>query len=244
MVHWSLHGLIFLYFSPHPLFPSFRVLVFFSLPVLFTYLFLCLLSISVFPPSALKILYTFTHPTFPIALSIPLLLSPCLLFSLLLFLSFTLLFTAATLAFSLAAAAAAAQGQRLIASPAGQVLPPSALRPPTPAGTPIMNIIRPTQMATMLPNGTPTLVPSTHDGGIIYTTPYDYPYALAPTSLLEYPIEHSGVLGKRAWGLGSSLFGAPQEGYPGVFYGGLLDGSSPGPVQDSLKGKYVMTSSC
>ncbi len=82
MVHWSLHGLIFLYFSPHPLFPSFRVLVFFSLPVLFTYLFLCLLSISVFPPSALKILYTFTHPTFPIALSIPLLLSPCLLFSL------------------------------------------------------------------------------------------------------------------------------------------------------------------
>lgn len=171
-------------------------------------------------------------------------LSVSLVLSLLLFLSFTLLFTAATLAFSLAAAAAAAQGQRLIASPAGQVLPPSALRPPTPAGTPIMNIIRPTQMATVLPNGTPTLVPPTPDGGIIYTTPYDYPYALAPTSLLEYPIEHSGVLGKRAWGLGTSLFGAPQEGYPGVFYGGLLDGSSPGPVQDSLKGKYVMTSSC
>uniref|UniRef100_A0A673MS97 Protein quaking-A-like n=1 Tax=Sinocyclocheilus rhinocerous TaxID=307959 RepID=A0A673MS97_9TELE len=49
--------------------------------------------------------------------------------------------------------------ERLIAAPAGQVLPPAALRPPTPAGTPIMNIIRPTQMATMLPNGTPTLVP-------------------------------------------------------------------------------------
>ncbi|KAF4102278.1 protein quaking-A isoform X2 [Onychostoma macrolepis] len=141
-----------------------------------------------------------------------------------------------TLAFSLAAAAAAAQGQRLIAAPAGQVLPPSALRPPTPAGTPIMNIIRPTQMATVLPNGTPTLVPPTPDAGIIYTTPYDYPYALAPTSLLEYPIEHSGVLGKRAWGLGTSPFGAPQEGYPGVFYGGILDGSSFGPIQDSLKG--------
>ncbi|KAI1895069.1 hypothetical protein AGOR_G00102480 [Albula goreensis] len=78
-----------------------------------------------------------------------------------------------TLAFSLAAAAAAAQGPRLIAAPAGQ-------------------------MAAMLPNGTPALVPPTPDGGIIYTTPYDYPYALAPTSLLEYPIEHTGVLGAMA----------------------------------------------
>ncbi|TRZ00851.1 hypothetical protein DNTS_020554 [Danionella cerebrum] len=133
-------------------------------------------------------------------------------------------------------AAAAAQGPRLIAAPAGQVLPPATLRPPTPAGTPIMNIIRPTQMATVLPNGTPTLVPPTPDAGIIYTTPYDYPYALAPTSLLEYPIEHSGVLGKRAWGLGTSPFGTPLEGTAGVFYGGLLDGVSPSPVQDSLKG--------
>ncbi|XP_056332874.1 protein quaking-A isoform X2 [Danio aesculapii] len=135
-----------------------------------------------------------------------------------------------------APAAAAAQGPRLIAAPPGQVLPPATLRPPTPAGTPIMNIIRPTQMATVLPNGTPTLVPPSPDAGIIYTTPYDYPYALAPTSLLEYPIEHSGVLGKRAWGLGTSPFGVPQEGTPGVFYGGILDGASPSPVQDSLKG--------
>uniref|UniRef100_A0A8C2HZE8 QKI, KH domain containing, RNA binding a n=1 Tax=Cyprinus carpio TaxID=7962 RepID=A0A8C2HZE8_CYPCA len=133
-------------------------------------------------------------------------------------------------------AAAAAQGPRLIAAPAGQVLPHSALRPPTPAGTPIMNIIRQPQMATMLPNGTPTLVPPTPDAGIIYTTPYDYPYALAPTSLLEYPIDHSGVLGKWAWGLGTSFFGAPQEGTVGMFYGGMFDGSSSGPVQDSLKG--------
>ncbi|XP_065144342.1 protein quaking-A isoform X4 [Paramisgurnus dabryanus] len=96
-----------------------------------------------------------------------------------------------------APAAAAAQGPRLMAAPGGQVLPQS-LRPPTPAGTPIMNIMRPTQMATVLPNGTPTLVPPSPEGGIIYTTPYDYPYALAPTSLLEYPIEHSGVLGAMA----------------------------------------------
>ncbi|XP_052001352.1 LOW QUALITY PROTEIN: protein quaking-A-like [Xyrauchen texanus] len=141
---------------------------------------------------------------------------------------------APTLAFSLAAAAAAAQGQRLIAAPAGQV-PPTALRPPNPAGNPIMNLIRPTQMATMLPNGTPTLVPPSPDAGIIYTTPYDYPYALAPTSLLEYPIEHSGVLGKLAWGLGTSPF-APQEGTARGFYGGAFDGASPRPVQDSLKG--------
>lgn len=201
-----------------------------------------------FPPSALKMLHTFTYPTssYGSISSITFLsVSSCLFLSLSLFLSFTLsFFTAATLAFSLAAAAAAAQGPRLIAAPAGQVLPPAALRPPTPAGTPIMNIIRPTQMATVLPNGTPTLVPPTPDGGIIYTTPYDYPYALAPTSLLEYPIEHSGVLGKRAWGLGTSPFGAPQEGFAGVFYGGMFDGASPGPIQDSMKGKYVMTSSC
>ncbi|XP_068436160.1 protein quaking-A isoform X6 [Clinocottus analis] len=103
-----------------------------------------------------------------------------------------------TLAFSLAAAAAAAQGQRLIAAPPGQVMPPQALRPQTPGGGPIMNLIRSPQMAAMMSNGTPTLVPPSPDGGLIYTTPYDYPYALAPTSLLEYPIEHSGVLGAMA----------------------------------------------
>ncbi|XP_077587134.1 protein quaking-A isoform X4 [Stigmatopora nigra] len=97
-----------------------------------------------------------------------------------------------------APAAAAAQGPRLIAAPTGQVLPPPGLRAQTPAGAPIMNLIRPAQMAAMLPSGTPTLVPPTPDTGLIYTTPYDYPYALAPTSLLEYPIEHSGVLGAMA----------------------------------------------
>lgn len=163
-----------------------------------------------------------------------------------LLLSFALLLMAATLAFSLAAAAAAAQGPRLIAAPTGQVLPPQALRPPTPAGAPIMNLIRPTQMAAMLPNGTPTLVPPTPDGGLIYTTPYEYPYALAPTSLLEYPIEHSGVLGKRAWGsMGAGTaanFSQPgQEGslfYPGA---GVLDAASLSHSQDLLKGKYVVS---
>ncbi|KPP62714.1 hypothetical protein Z043_119086, partial [Scleropages formosus] len=143
------------------------------------------------------------------------------------------LLMAATLAFSLAAAAAAAQGPRLIAAPAGQVLPPTALRPPTPAGTPIMNIIRPTQMAAMLPNGTPTLVPPTPDAGIIYTTPYDYPYALAPTSLLEYPIEHSGVLGKRPWALGVP-FSPGHEGT--LFYTGVVDAAAGSLSQDLLKG--------
>lgn len=171
---------------------------------------------------------------------------PCPL-SVFLLLSFTLLLMAATLAFSLAAAAAAAQGPRLIAAPTGQVLPPPALRPPTPAGAPIMNLIRPTQMAAMLPNGTPTLVPPTPDAGLIYTTPYEYPYALAPTSLLEYPIEHSGVLGKRAWGsMGAAgtaaNFSQPgQEGslfYPGA---GVLDAASMSHSQDLLKGKYVVS---
>lgn len=163
-----------------------------------------------------------------------------------LILSFALLLMAATLAFSLAAAAAAAQGPRLIAAPTGQVLPPQALRPPTPAGAPIMNLIRPTQMAAMLPNGTPTLVPPTPDGGLIYTTPYDYPYALAPTSLLEYPIEHSGVLGKRAWGsigAAGTALSFSQPGHEGsLFYpGGVLDAASMSHSQDLLKGKYVVS---
>lgn len=164
-----------------------------------------------------------------------------------LLLSFALSLMAANLAFSLAAAAAAAQGPRLIAAPAGQVLPPPALRPPTPAGAPIMNLIRPTQMAAMLPNGTPTLVPPTPDGGLIYTTPYEYPYALAPTSLLEYPLEHSGVLGKRAWGSVGAAGTAASFSQPGqegsLFYpaAAVLDAASLSHSQDLLKGKYVVS---
>lgn len=172
---------------------------------------------------------------------------PTLLVLFFLLLSFALSLMAANLAFSLAAAAAAAQGPRLIAAPAGQVLPPPALRPPTPAGAPIMNLIRPTQMAAMLPNGTPTLVPPTPEGGLIYTTPYEYPYALAPTSLLEYPLEHSGVLGKRAWGSMGAAGTAASFSQPGqegsLFYPGaaVLDAASLSHSQDLLKGKYVVS---
>ncbi|XP_056281799.1 protein quaking-A isoform X3 [Pseudoliparis swirei] len=139
-------------------------------------------------------------------------------------------------------AAAAAQGQRLIASPTGQMMAPQGLRPPTSGGGQIMNLIRSPQMAAMMTNGAPTLVPPSPDGGLIYTTPYDYPYALAPTSLLEYPIEHSGVLGKRAWGSmgpagAMANFGQlGQEG--GLFYpgAGVLDMAAMSHNQDMLKG--------
>ncbi|XP_068087857.1 KH domain-containing RNA-binding protein QKI isoform X8 [Hyperolius riggenbachi] len=99
------------------------------------------------------------------------------------------------LAFSLAATA---QAPRLITGPA-PVLPPAALRAPTPAGPTLMPLIRQIQTAAVMPNGAPhptaTLVQQGPEAGLIYT-PYDYPYALAPaTSILEYPIETSGVLG-------------------------------------------------
>ncbi|KAM8999366.1 KH domain-containing RNA-binding protein QKI isoform 2-T2 [Sarcophilus harrisii] len=98
------------------------------------------------------------------------------------------------LAFSLAATA---QAPRIITGPA-PVLPPAALRTPTPAGPTIMPLIRQIQTAVM-PNGTPhptaAIVPPGPEAGLIYT-PYEYPYTLAPaTSILEYPIEPSGVLG-------------------------------------------------
>lgn len=105
------------------------------------------------------------------------------------------LLTVAALAFSLAATA---QAPRIITGPA-PVLPPAALRTPTPAGPTIMPLIRQIQTAVM-PNGTPhptaAIVPPGPEAGLIYT-PYEYPYTLAPaTSILEYPIEPSGVLGK------------------------------------------------
>ncbi|XP_078239323.1 KH domain-containing RNA-binding protein QKI isoform X2 [Pogona vitticeps] len=92
---------------------------------------------------------------------------------------------------------ATAQAPRIITGPA-PVLPPAALRTPTPAGPTIMPLIRQIQTAVM-PNGTPhptaAIVPPGPEAGLIYT-PYEYPYTLAPaTSILEYPIEPSGVLG-------------------------------------------------
>ncbi|XP_067900698.1 protein quaking-B isoform X2 [Heterodontus francisci] len=101
------------------------------------------------------------------------------------------------LAFSLAATA---QAPRIITGPTS-VLQPAALRAPTPAGPTIMPLIRQIQTATVMPNGSPhptTIVPPAPEAGLIYT-PYDYPYTLAPaTSILEYPIEPSGVLGLHA----------------------------------------------
>ncbi|KAI1240733.1 hypothetical protein IHE44_0009173 [Lamprotornis superbus] len=86
-----------------------------------------------------------------------------------------------------------AQAPRIITGPA-PVLPPAALRTPTPAGPTIMPLIRQIQTAVM-PNGTPhptaAIVPPGPEAGLIYT-PYEYPYTLAPaTSILEYPIEPS-----------------------------------------------------
>ncbi|CAH2250948.1 quaking isoform X6 [Pelobates cultripes] len=91
-----------------------------------------------------------------------------------------------------------AQAPRIITGPA-PVLPPAALRTPTPAGPTLMPLIRQIQTAAVMPNGSPhptaTLVPQGPEAGLIYT-PYEYPYTLAPaTSILEYPIETSGVLG-------------------------------------------------
>ncbi|KAM4772231.1 KH domain-containing RNA-binding protein QKI isoform 2-T2 [Rhinophrynus dorsalis] len=91
-----------------------------------------------------------------------------------------------------------AQAPRIITGPA-PVLPPAGLRTPTPAGPTLMPFIRQIQTAAVMPNGTPhptaTLVPQAPEAGLIYT-PYEYPYTLTPaTSILEYPIETSGVLG-------------------------------------------------
>ncbi|KAM4607957.1 protein quaking-B [Polymixia lowei] len=99
------------------------------------------------------------------------------------------------LAFSLAASA---QAPRIITGPA-PVLPPAALRTPAPAGPAIVPLIR--QIQTVMPNGSPhpgaaALVPQGPESGLIYASPYDYPYALAPASILEYPLDSGAVLGK------------------------------------------------
>ncbi|XP_063773605.1 KH domain-containing RNA-binding protein QKI isoform X1 [Pseudophryne corroboree] len=98
------------------------------------------------------------------------------------------------LAFSLAATG---QAPRIITGPAPG-LPPAAMRAPTPACPTLMPLIRQIQTAVM-PNGThhqtATLVSQGPEAGLIYT-PYEYPYTLGPaTSILEYPIDASGVLG-------------------------------------------------
>ncbi|XP_055027271.1 protein quaking-B isoform X4 [Misgurnus anguillicaudatus] len=89
-----------------------------------------------------------------------------------------------------------AQAPRIITGPA-PVLQQS-LRTPTPSGPTIMPLIR--QIQTVMPNGSAhpgaaTLVQPGPESGLIYATPYEYPYTLAPaTSILEYPIDSTGVL--------------------------------------------------
>ncbi|XP_029608910.1 protein quaking isoform X1 [Salmo trutta] len=98
------------------------------------------------------------------------------------------------LAFSFAANA---QAPRIITGPAP--MPQNALRTPTPAGPTLMPLIR--QIQTCMPNGSPHpgVMTQGPEAGLIYASPYDYPYTLAPaTSILEYPIDSSGVLGKNA----------------------------------------------
>lgn len=102
--------------------------------------------------------------------------------------------TPAALAFSFAANA---QAPRIIAGPAP--MPQNALRTSTPAGPTLMPLIR--QIQTCMPNGSPHpgVMTQGPESGLIYASPYDYPYTLAPaTSILEYPIDSSGVLGKHA----------------------------------------------
>ncbi|XP_053189458.1 protein quaking-B-like [Scomber japonicus] len=104
-----------------------------------------------------------------------------------------------SLAFSLAASS---QSSRVLSGPGPVLAPQAALRTPAPAGPTLMPLIR--QIQTVLPNGTPhpgvsALMPPGAESGLIYATPYDYPYALAaPASILEYPLDSGGVLGKPA----------------------------------------------
>ncbi|XP_078032390.1 protein quaking isoform X2 [Epinephelus lanceolatus] len=93
------------------------------------------------------------------------------------------------------------QTPRVLSGPAPVLAPPTVLRTPAPAGPALMPLIR--QIQTVLPNGTPhpaALMQGTGpESSLIYAAPYDYPYALAaPASILEYPLDSGGVLGKPA----------------------------------------------
>lgn len=86
------------------------------------------------------------------------------------------------------------QAPRIITGPT-PVLPPS-MRNPAPVNTPtLMPLIRQIQSSALVQGGNPhpALVQQGPESGIIYT-PYEYPYTLTP-SILEYPIDSTGVLG-------------------------------------------------
>lgn len=93
------------------------------------------------------------------------------------------------------------QTPRVLSGPAPVLAPPTVIRTPAPAGPALMPLIR--QIQTVLPNGTPhpaaLMQGAGPESGLIYAAPYDYPYALAaPASILEYPLDSGGVLGKPA----------------------------------------------
>uniref|UniRef100_A0A671XY34 QKI, KH domain containing RNA binding n=1 Tax=Sparus aurata TaxID=8175 RepID=A0A671XY34_SPAAU len=88
------------------------------------------------------------------------------------------------------------QTPRFLSGPAPVVAPPTTLRTPAPTGPALMPLIR--QIQTVLPNGTPhpaaLMQGAGPEAGLIYAAPYDYPYTLAPASILEYPLDSGGVL--------------------------------------------------
>lgn len=105
--------------------------------------------------------------------------------------------SSASLTFSITGSS---QTPRFLSGPAPVVAPPTTLRTPAPTGPALMPLIR--QIQTVLPNGTPhpaaLMQGAGPEAGLIYAAPYDYPYALAPASILEYPLDSGGVLGKPA----------------------------------------------
>lgn len=155
----------------------------YSLPLL-----LLLASFSP-PPLLILLLSSSSRISLQIPSSSPLLISSS---------SYLLSSSSASLAFSLAAST---QTPRVLSGPTPIMAPPTALRTSAPTGPALMPLIR--QIQTVLPNGTPhpaALMPGTGpESGLIYAAPYDYPYALAaPASILEYPLDSGGVLGKPA----------------------------------------------
>ncbi|XP_068597234.1 protein quaking-B [Brachionichthys hirsutus] len=82
-----------------------------------------------------------------------------------------------------------------LTGPSPVMAPPIALRTPTPTGPPLVPLIG--QIQTFLPNGTPhrAALMSGPESGWFYAAPYDYQY-LAPASILEYPLDPGGVIGK------------------------------------------------
>lgn len=87
------------------------------------------------------------------------------------------------------------QAPRLITGPTPVL--PQTLRNPAPVSTPtLMPLLRQIQSSALMQGGNPhpALVQQGPESGIIYA-PYEYPYTLTP-SILEYPIDSTGVLGK------------------------------------------------